>query len=260
MIGLVENQSLDPIQLKNTLSVQIEQAPGVEKIFTSADIPGEILDLMVVRTEVLKEHPELGKQVALSPGEAMTMRQQLADNSGNPILLAAVGRNLDTNPPALLMILPLNISLTEGVRLRGLSPPAAEAFDSDPGLGAWARVSGQEVLVDELAGCMAAVEHSGFVVDGSMRLRELQEIVEDVYGWALDIDWSEPDSAARVWYVSEEKLEPRLGERFEEPIEPYEQPLAPGLAAGGDGADRAVRPAARHVDRAVAVGRAARGR
>jgi hypothetical protein len=28
--------------------------------------------------------------------------------------------------------------------------------------------------------------------------------------------------------VSEEKLEPRLGERFEEPIEPYEQPLAPG--------------------------------
>ena len=28
--------------------------------------------------------------------------------------------------------------------------------------------------------------------------------------------------------MSEEKLEPRLGERFEEPIEPYEQPLAPG--------------------------------
>jgi invasion protein IalB len=53
-----------------------------------------------------------------SGGEVCAMRQQLADNSGNPILLAAVGRNLDTNTPALLMILPLNISLTEGVRLK----------------------------------------------------------------------------------------------------------------------------------------------
>ncbi len=45
----------------NPIVMQIEQAPGVEKIFTSADIPGEILDLMVVRTEVLEESPELGK-------------------------------------------------------------------------------------------------------------------------------------------------------------------------------------------------------
>ncbi|MFT5446022.1 MAG: hypothetical protein ACI9DC_001184 [Gammaproteobacteria bacterium] len=86
-------------------------------------------------------------------------------------------------------------------------------------------------LVDELSERMAAVEHSGFAIDGSMRLDKLQAIVEDVYRWAIDIDWTDPDSAARVWYVSEEKLEPRLGERFEEPIEPYEQPLAPGRDA-----------------------------
>lgn len=86
-------------------------------------------------------------------------------------------------------------------------------------------------LVDELSDCMAAAEHSAFAIDGSMRLDELQEVVESVYGWAVHIDWTLPDSAARVWYVSEEKLEPRLGERFEEPIEPYEQPLAPGRDA-----------------------------
>jgi NitT/TauT family transport system substrate-binding protein len=45
----------------NPIVMEIEQAPGVEKVFTSADIPGEILDLMVVRTDVLNENPALGK-------------------------------------------------------------------------------------------------------------------------------------------------------------------------------------------------------
>ncbi len=45
----------------NPIVMNIEQAPGVSKIFTSADIPGEILDLMVVETSVLKDNPEFGK-------------------------------------------------------------------------------------------------------------------------------------------------------------------------------------------------------
>ncbi len=45
----------------NPIVMEIEQTPGVEKIFTSADIPGEILDMMVVRTDVLKKSPALGK-------------------------------------------------------------------------------------------------------------------------------------------------------------------------------------------------------
>jgi len=36
---------------------------------------------------------------------------------------------------------------------------------------------------------------------------------------------------ARAWYVSAEKLEPRLGERFDEPIAEYEQALAPARDA-----------------------------
>ena len=67
-----------------------------------------------------------------------------------------------------------------------------------------------------------------FALIGAMTLDALSDIVEDIYGWALKIDWTSRDNLARVWYVSEEKLEPRLGERFEELIEPYEQPLAPG--------------------------------
>ncbi|MCP3958521.1 MAG: ABC transporter substrate-binding protein [bacterium] len=45
----------------NPIVMEIEQAPGVDKIFTSADIPGEILDMMVVRTDVLEQNPAFGK-------------------------------------------------------------------------------------------------------------------------------------------------------------------------------------------------------
>ncbi len=82
-------------------------------------------------------------------------------------------------------------------------------------------------LVDDLADGMSADEGAAFRIDGAMALGRLQEIVEDVYGFALKLDWASPDNNARAWYISEEKLEPRLGERFEEPIEPYEQPLSP---------------------------------
>jgi NitT/TauT family transport system substrate-binding protein len=45
----------------NPMVMQIEQTPGVNRVFSSAEIPGEILDLMVVRSDVLKQHPGLGK-------------------------------------------------------------------------------------------------------------------------------------------------------------------------------------------------------
>ena len=55
--------------------------------------------------------------------------------------------------------------------------------------------------------------------------------MERIYDWALGIDWTDRSTCARAWYVSAEKQEPRLGERFEEPIAAYEQPLAPGRDA-----------------------------
>lgn len=86
-------------------------------------------------------------------------------------------------------------------------------------------------LVDGIVSCMGADESAAFNIDGAMSINQLKEIIEDVYGWALPIDWQQAENQARVWYVSEEKLEPRLGERFQEPVEPYEQPLAPGRDA-----------------------------
>lgn len=86
-------------------------------------------------------------------------------------------------------------------------------------------------LVDGFAEEMAADNTATFRIAGAMNIGELRALLKDIYAWAIDTDWQAPENRARAWYVSEEKLEPRLGERFEEPIEEYEQPLAPGRDA-----------------------------
>ena len=86
-------------------------------------------------------------------------------------------------------------------------------------------------MIDDLSGCMSADEFKGFRIDGSMTIGSLNQVLETIYDWALKIDWSSKSANARAWYVSEEKLEPRLGERFEEDIADYEQPLQPGRDA-----------------------------
>lgn len=86
-------------------------------------------------------------------------------------------------------------------------------------------------LVDGLATCMADDTPSVFRIDGQMAIAQARALVQDAFGWALELDWSAPQHCAHAWYVSEEKLEPRLGERFKEPVAPYEQPLAPARDA-----------------------------
>ncbi len=97
-------------------------------------------------------------------------------------------------------------------------------------------------LVDGLSACMYADEQESWRINGAMQISDLKKIIESIYGWALAIDWSSHTANARVWYVSEAKLEPRLGERFDEPIEPYEQPLCPGRDAARMFADLANAP------------------
>ena len=80
-------------------------------------------------------------------------------------------------------------------------------------------------LVDDLADEMAVDEGALFRIDATQTVAETIAAVEDLFSWALDIDFKAPASQARFWYVSEEKLEPRLGERSSEPGSELEQPL-----------------------------------
>jgi hypothetical protein len=115
---------------------------------------------------------------------------------------------------------------------------AAEPWD---GLYLWGEsnltVEGQEYLVtlllephgpeiDSLADEMWADELAEFRIEGMVTCGVLMRDIARNYDWAIDLDFADPDTQARFWYVSEEKLEPRLGERASEPGGALEHPLA----------------------------------
>lgn len=83
----------------------------------------------------------------------------------------------------------------------------------------------QGACVDDLAEGLDADEASGFPIDGSMKLSQLRALVARDYHWVTRFDFADPARIARFWYVSEEKLEPRLGNRHLEPGQEREQPL-----------------------------------
>ncbi|MCH2095187.1 MAG: hypothetical protein MK160_08735 [Rhodobacteraceae bacterium] len=85
-------------------------------------------------------------------------------------------------------------------------------------------------LIDGMAHCMADNGQAS-CIDGAMPISRVKALLKHTFGWALDVNWDDPENCARAWYVSAEKLEPRLGERFEEPVADYEQPLAPARDA-----------------------------
>lgn len=84
----------------------------------------------------------------------------------------------------------------------------------------------QGALIDDLADHMASEESRFFTIDGSMSIATLRTLIDRNYAWALGSTYDQPEQQARFWYTSVEKLEPRLGERFEEPGGELEQPLA----------------------------------
>ena len=86
-------------------------------------------------------------------------------------------------------------------------------------------------LVDGLSDCMRAEEAAEFMIDGAMSVSELRELLYRNYGWAFDCDYRQRSECARFWYVSEDKLEPRLGERHDEPGAEQELPLDIGRQA-----------------------------
>lgn len=85
--------------------------------------------------------------------------------------------------------------------------------------------------VDALVDTMSDDAVDSGLIDGRVPVGTLRRQIGETFGWALAIDWTRRRNQARVWYVSEEKLEPRLGERFEEPVAAYEQPLGPARDA-----------------------------
>ena len=81
-------------------------------------------------------------------------------------------------------------------------------------------------IVDPLFATMPADEPASFTIDGRMTCEVLLALIDRDYAWALATDFSRNEETRLFWYVSEEKLEPRLGNRATEAGADLEQPLA----------------------------------
>lgn len=88
-------------------------------------------------------------------------------------------------------------------------------------VGLLLEVAGEEI--DDLENCMDS--HSDARLDPSMRVGRLRQILAEQFGWTDRCDTGSKKGQAQFWYESEEKLEPRLGLRYEEPGAQKERPL-----------------------------------
>lgn len=61
MVAAFATPGVQAVATWNPLLAEIEATPKVTKVFDSSQIPGEIIDLMVVNSETLKDNPALGK-------------------------------------------------------------------------------------------------------------------------------------------------------------------------------------------------------
>ncbi|SFT02180.1 hypothetical protein SAMN04488040_2817 [Sulfitobacter marinus] len=86
-------------------------------------------------------------------------------------------------------------------------------------------------LIDGLEDCLSEDEAAAFAIDGSQQIGALKTMLARNYDWALEVDYTDHKASGRFWYVSEDKLEPRLGERFDEPGNDRELPLDIGRQA-----------------------------
>ncbi len=78
-------------------------------------------------------------------------------------------------------------------------------------------------LVDGLEAEMT--DALGFAGEPFETVADLRAAIEARFDWALDLDFHDPEETRIFWYVSEEKLEPRVGDRHAEAGAERESPL-----------------------------------
>ncbi|MEQ6248679.1 hypothetical protein ABMC89_07305 [Sulfitobacter sp. HNIBRBA3233] len=114
-------------------------------------------------------------------------------------------------------------------------------------------------LVDGLADCMS--DPFGPLAPPMADTQMLRARIERDFDWALGRDYADKAECSQFWYVSEAKMEPRLGLRFEEPGADLESPLdiARRVAAAYRDLPAQTEPVSafvdRHPDQALAVSR-----
>jgi len=81
-------------------------------------------------------------------------------------------------------------------------------------------------IVDPLVDKMSSEEELYFNIPTNRTVTELRDILEKKYDKILKIDFSKKENNQNFWFISKNKEEPRLADRFEENGSELEQPLA----------------------------------
>ena len=81
-------------------------------------------------------------------------------------------------------------------------------------------------IVDPLINKMSSEEEKHFNIPTDRTVLELRNILEIKYKQILKIDFSKNENNQNFWFISKNKEEPRLADRFEEKGADLEQPLA----------------------------------
>ena len=81
-------------------------------------------------------------------------------------------------------------------------------------------------IVDQLTPTMSADEEKFFNIPVERKIEDLRVIIEKNYTEILNIDFNEDKNIQNFWFISKNKEEPRVANRFEEIGSELEQPLA----------------------------------
>ena len=81
-------------------------------------------------------------------------------------------------------------------------------------------------IVDPLVNKMSSEEDDHFNIPTNRTVSELKNILENKYSKILNIDFSKKENNQNFWFISKNKEEPRLADRFTESGSDLEQPLA----------------------------------
>lgn len=73
MVAAFKTPEVEAVVTWNPLLSEVAAEPGAKVLYTSADIPGEIIDMMVVNTEVLEANPDFGKALVGAWYETMSL-------------------------------------------------------------------------------------------------------------------------------------------------------------------------------------------
>jgi len=95
--AFIANKSQKAVVTWNPMLMNIEQTPGVSKIFDSSKIPGEILDLLVVNTKVLNDDPRVGEALVGAWYEVMSRMSQRGPEADKALTAMANRANSSLN-------------------------------------------------------------------------------------------------------------------------------------------------------------------